>query len=119
MSATGRGRWSPTRRAFLSLSVARYDFTGGAHGMSDHGAIVWDKTAAEPRPTLSFFADKAALSAALRPAFCRGLDAERRQKRGGDGKSGFDEFDRCIDPAAQTVILGSSTHDRLSTASAS
>lgn len=97
---------------FLSLSVERYDFSGGAHGMTSYGTTVWDKDTSTARTPLSFFTSPAALRRAIRPAFCHGLDAERRRKRGGTGTSGFVEFDACIDPLKETIILGSASRDR-------
>ena len=49
-----------------------------------------------------------ALSAAIRAPFCAALNQQRAEKRGEpvDPKS-KQEFDTCIDPAKQTVILGS------------
>jgi hypothetical protein len=78
--------------AFLSLSQA----------------LVWDKRAGVRRPTLGFFTSAAALKAAVTPAFCQQLNAERRRKREGD--MGDDaEFNACIDPTKEVLILGSST----------
>lgn len=96
---------------FLSLSVERYDYTGGAHGMTDYASLVWDKAKRQRRTTLSFF-DPAALRVAVTPAFCRRLDAERRAKRGGTLETGLPEFSRCIDPIESAVLLGSSSHAR-------
>lgn len=92
---------------FLSLSLESCDYTGGAHGNSAFGSLVWDKEAQARRPTKSFFASLAALRAALSSAFCRQLDAERREKRGGTLESSLPEFSTCIDPTGETVILGS------------
>lgn len=94
---------------FLSLSLDRYEYTGGAHGMGNYSALVYDRQTGDRRTPSSFFASDAALRAAIRPAFCRQLDAERRVKRKGDDGPGLPEFNQCIDPVKETVILGSST----------
>lgn len=102
---------------WLSLSASIATFTGGAHGMTVPDALVWDKQAAALREPLDLFVSKDALRNALQPAFCNALDKERAKRRGGPITRGGDEmFTDCIDPAAQTVILGSSngrTFDRI------
>jgi len=95
---------------FLSLSVERYDYIGGAHGNTSYSSLLWDKTDGERRTSLSLF-DPQALRAAVRPAFCRELDAQRRHKRDAT-LGGMAEFNRCIDPTRQAVLLGSSTGSR-------
>jgi hypothetical protein len=99
---------------FLSLSLEFYDYTNGAHGNSGFASTVWDKTTNSRRASLSFF-DPQALRTAATADFCRQLDAERRKKRANEESSPTD-FDACIDPTKQTLILGSSnrvTFDRL------
>jgi hypothetical protein len=93
---------------WLSLSAAYWSFSGGAHGMTWSGAMLWDRKANLPRNPLDLFISKAALAGAIRTPFCAALDKQRAEKRGEpvDRKSG-DEFDKCIDPTAETVILGS------------
>jgi hypothetical protein len=93
---------------WLSLSAAFWSFSGGAHGMTWSGAMLWDRKANLPRNPLDLFISKAALAGAIRTPFCAALDKQRAEKRGEpvDRKSG-DEFDKCIDPTAETVILGS------------
>lgn len=97
---------------FLSLSLQLYDYTGGAHGNSAFDSLIWDKATSARRTTLSFFTSGPALRAALSPAFCRQLDAERRKKRGGEPGSSMPDFEQCIDPTQETVILGSSDRRR-------
>ena len=99
---------------FLSLSLERWEFTGGAHGNTQFGAMVWDRQTSARLTPLSFFTSAEALSAALKPGFCQQLTAQRAEKRGGDAKSGTGlyDFDKCIDPAKETMILGSSTRQR-------
>ena len=96
---------------WLSLSAAYWSYSGGAHGMSWSGAMLWDRAARIPRSPLDLFTSKAALARAIREPFCAALDRQRTEKRGEPVRRGSgDEFDACIDPTAQTVILGSRGH---------
>jgi len=97
---------------FLSLSVEGWDYSGGAHGMTMFASFVWDRSAGERCTPMSFFISSTALVTAIRPAFCRELDVQRRGKRGGNPPADIPEFSKCIDPLAETVILGSRKRDR-------
>lgn len=95
---------------FLSLSVWTYMFSGGAHGNSGSGALIWDRERdAEIKP-LAFFSSPATLAAAMEKRYCAALDKERRKRRGdyADEPSGIAEFDSCPNPAEMTLLLGSS-----------
>jgi len=93
---------------WLSLSASTYSYTGGAHGMTWSSAMLWDRKAARARNPLDLFTSKPALSEAIRTGFCAALNRQRAEKRGEPVKPGStDEFDRCIDPVGQTVLLGS------------
>lgn len=102
---------------WLSLSAEIYTFQGGAHGMTFFDSLLWDKRAQAVRKPLDLFAGKAALTSAVRAPFCAALDKEREKRRGAPlDRAGDPMFTKCIDPAAQTVILGSSngqTFDRI------
>jgi hypothetical protein len=102
---------------WLSLSAEFYDYTGGAHGNHWFGSMLWDKQARKPRDPLEPYVSKEALSGAIRKPFCTELDRQRAAKRGKPAVPGStDEFDACIDPVAETVILGSTngkTFDRI------
>jgi len=102
---------------WLSLSDEAYTYTGGAHGMTMFDSLLWDRQANRPLEPIALFANKAALSRAIRQPFCDLLDKERAKRRGEpvNRKSG-DEFDECIDPVENTVLLGSTngkTFDRI------
>jgi hypothetical protein len=92
---------------WLSLSGMQEEYTGGAH--PNHGpiALLWNRRAGRRMEAVDLF-DKAALTAALQPAFCRALNKERGERRGQpvDPKS-TDSFDECLDPAREVMILGS------------
>jgi hypothetical protein len=95
--------------AWLSMSTLVGFYSGGAHPNYGYETILWDRIAGKRRVPAELFASKAALAAAIRAPFCKELDKQRARKRDGlDRGSGITEFDECIDPAAQTVILGSS-----------
>ncbi len=93
---------------FLSLSAETYFYSGGAHGMIAYDAVLWDRTAQERLSPLDVFASPAALSEAIHGAFCDAIDRQRAQKRGGPVERSDTTFNDCIDPVAQTLILGSS-----------
>jgi len=93
---------------WLSLSASYWSYSGGSHGMGWSGAMLYDKRAKVVREPLALFTSTAALSAAIRRPFCAALDRQRAEKRGEAVKPGSTGmFDECIDPAKQTVLLGS------------
>lgn len=93
---------------WLSLSARIATYTGGAHGMALFDALVWDKRAGKRRKAVDLFTSPAALSRAIRGAFCDVLDRQRAAKRGAPvNRAGGAMFDACIDPVAETLILGS------------
>lgn len=95
--------------AWLSLSSLIGTYSGGAHPNYAYDAILWDKIANTRRAPSDLFVSRAALSAAIREPFCKQLDRQRAKKRQGLELGGsITEFDACIDPVEQTVILGSS-----------
>ncbi len=93
---------------WLSLSAERWESLGGAHPNPWQEGLVWDKRNGTRHRGSDFFLSRSALSAAIRAPFCAALNKQRAEKRGAavDPKS-KDPFNACIDPAAQTVILGS------------
>lgn len=94
---------------WLSLSSMVSTYTGGAHPNYWFDEILWDKAANRQREPLELFTSKEALSKAIRPEFCRQIDAQRAEKRGEPVKKGSDDmFSQCLDPVNYTIILGSS-----------
>lgn len=93
---------------WLSLSTLVGFYTGGAHPNYVFDTVLWNKAANKQVDALDLFTSKAALSQAITRPFCAALAKERLKKRGevwqGDSIS---DFEQCIDPLAQTVILGS------------
>lgn len=95
--------------AWLSLSTLVGGFTGGAHPNYVFDTILWDKRAGQRRDPRALFASNEALSRAIRQPFCDALDRQRSKKRGEPVRRDSGEmFSECIDPVAETVILGSS-----------
>ena len=93
---------------WLSLSAQRWESLGGAHPNPWQEGLVWNKAAGKRMKGTDLFASPAALSAAIRLPFCAALNQQRADKRGEPvNPKSRDPFDLCIDPAAQTVILGS------------
>ena len=102
---------------WLSLSADVYTFSNGAHGMNYFDALLWDKRAGTARRARDLFTSAEALRDAIRDPFCDALDAEREKRRGEPvDRDGEQMFSECIDPLAQTLLLGSSngrTFDRI------
>lgn len=102
---------------WLSLSAQLYSFSGGAHGMSNFDSLLWDRRAEVVRKPRDLFTSTDALRNAIRDPFCDALDKERETRRGEPVQRDSGQiFTECIDPVAQTLILGSSngeTFDRI------
>lgn len=102
---------------WLSLSADYWEFTGGAHGNSAFGTLLWDKRAGIVRDPLSLFTSAAALQGATQAEFCDLLDKQRAQKRGEPVvRQEGNWMNECIGLDAVTVVLGSSnqrTFDRI------
>jgi hypothetical protein len=95
--------------SWLSLSSLVGSYTGGAHPNYWFSAILWDKAADKERKASELFTSKQALTDAIRKPFCGELNRQRSKKRGLTvDPASKDMFDECIDPVAETVILGSS-----------
>lgn len=93
---------------WLSLSTLVGSYTGGAHPNYGFDTILWDKAANQKRTAIELFTSKAALKAAVLKGFCAELQRQRAKKREGEEPGDpDDDFNKCIDPTEQTVILGS------------
>ena len=102
-------RVTATLPGWLSLSQHISVFEGGAHPNSGFDSLVWDRKAGVERPALDLFTSPEALDAAIGAPFCEALDTQRAERRGQPvNRASGDEFDACIAPSEQTVILGSS-----------
>jgi hypothetical protein len=92
---------------FYSLVSNTDTFTGGAHPNHNSSALLWDRNAHKAVELADLFESSSAFEAAVRPQFCKLLDAERLKRRQGDKLDG--EFSECpkfsdltIAPAAKS-----------------
>lgn len=85
----------------LALSSSLYSFTGGAHGNLAFSSAIWDRGAGKRIGFAELFDNPAAAITALKPGFCKALDAERAKRRQGVKGSGFTE---CPDLARQQIV---------------
>ena len=93
---------------WLSLSTTVGMYSGGAHPNYNFDTLLWDKAANTRRTPLELFTAKSALFAAITKPFCAALNQQRTQKRGTPvNPDSTDDFDKCIDPLGETLILGS------------
>lgn len=92
---------------FLALQSETYVYTGGAHGMTGYGALLWDKARKRETSMKAVMTSPAAFSAAIRTPFCQALDKQRAEKRGAPVVRGDDEFTQCIDPMEQVLVPAS------------
>ena len=98
---------------WLSLSQQVSVYEGGAHPNHGFDALLWDRAAGRARKPIDLFVSAAALDAAIRNPFCDALDRQRAERRGAPvNRASGDDFDACIAPSEQTVILGSSDRKR-------
>ena len=96
---------------YISLSSETYIYTGGAHGNTAFGGLIWDKRGNEPIQSENMFTGDAAIDIAMQSAFCDKLDAARTKRRGVPVSRDSGLFNECIMPSKQTIILGSSNGD--------
>jgi hypothetical protein len=98
---------------WLSLSQRNSHFEGGAHPNSGFDSRVWDRKAGRALAPMDLFVSAKALDDALRGPFCDSLDRERAVRRGEPvNRASGDDFDACIAPSEQTLILGSTDRKR-------
>lgn len=99
-------RWKPEAETdlLLAFSAQQYSFTGGAHGNVLLRAVIWDRGAGRRLSFAELFTNPNAANAALKPAFCKALDEERKERRGGQLGTAFAD---CPDfTAYATVPMG-------------
>lgn len=78
----------------LSLSVEVGAYTGGAHGNSGTGSILWDRQAAKQIQIADLFAEPSNMTRLLTQRWCDALNKAREEKRG-EPVGGGGMFDDC------------------------
>lgn len=66
----------------LALAGETYAFTGGAHGNTGFGTVIWDKAAGRRIGFADLFSDWPRARRLLEPAYCAALAAEQTRRRG-------------------------------------
>lgn len=77
----------------ISLVSNTDTFTGGAHPNRNSSALLWDRSAQRAIDFAQLFSSSNGFEAAVRPTFCKRLDAERLKRREGEKLEG--EFSEC------------------------
>ncbi len=93
---------------FLSLSVSTYGYSGGAHGNTGTGGLLWDKRAGRRLDPKAVFVSLPALQVAVAKPWCAWLKRERVRRLGSLSDTD-DIFGQCPSVKELTILLGSST----------
>lgn len=96
-------RWTAEAETsqLLALSLEGYSYTGGAHGMTAYATAIWDRQASTRLGSWDLFTDREKAQAALTPAWCEQLDAERARRRMGLEVTGFSD----CPPVGEMVLV--------------
>jgi hypothetical protein len=78
----------------LSLSVDAGAYTGGAHGNSGTGSVLWDRLANRQIKVVDLFTEPANMARLLTQRWCDALNKAREEKRG-EPVGGGGMFDDC------------------------
>lgn len=88
----------------LSLEGSVYGFTGGAHGSSGSGSLLWDRQLAREVSIQDLLRPGQSWTGAIRHPFCVLLDREREKRREAPVKPD-DLFGNCPEYKEVTVLL--------------
>ena len=91
----------------LSLSAMNYVFTGGAHGLTNSGSLLWDRELDKGVSWQSLLRPGTSWSGAIRQPFCVLLNREREKRREEPVKPD-DLFGNCPELKELTVLLSDS-----------
>jgi hypothetical protein len=91
----------------LSLESNVYGFTGGAHGSSGSGSLLWDRKLAREISIQDLLQPGTSWTGAIRQPFCVLLDREREKRRGEPVKKD-DLFGNCPEYKEVTILLSDS-----------
>ena len=94
----------------MSLMWSSYGFTGGAHGSTGSGAILWDKVLDREISIQDLLLLGTSWTGAIRQPFCVLLDREREKRRGEPVRKD-DLFGNCPDYKELTVLLTDTNKD--------
>lgn len=94
----------------MSLMSSSYGFTGGAHGSTGSGAILWDKVLDREISIQDLLLPGASWTGAIRQPFCVLLDREREKRRGEPVRKD-DLFGKCPEFKELTVLLSDTNKD--------
>ena len=88
----------------LSLESTVYGFTGGAHGSTGSGSLLWDRQLAREIGIQDLLQQGQSWAGAIRQPFCVLLDREREKRRGEPVKKD-DLFGNCPELKEVTTLL--------------
>lgn len=88
----------------LSLELAVYSFTGGAHGSSGSGSLLWDRQLKREVSIQDLLQPGASWTGAILQPFCVLLNREREKRRGEQVKPD-DLFGNCPEYKEVTILL--------------
>ena len=94
----------------MSLMSTSYGLTGGAHGSTGSGAILWDKVLEREISIQDLLLPGTNWTGAIRQPFCVLLDREREKRRGEPIRKD-DLFGNCPDYKELTVLLSDKDKD--------
>ncbi|WP_185960176.1 DUF3298 and DUF4163 domain-containing protein [Erythrobacter insulae] len=95
---------------YLSLSSGFYSYTGGAHGNSGRGSLIWDRKAGAAIDPKAMFTSLDALDAAISDTACKRLNRERSERRGGEEFRTEGEWpNQCVSMEETVMFMGSSS----------
>jgi hypothetical protein len=92
----------------LSLVDNTSTFTGGAHPNHTTSALLWDRSSHQQAEFAQLFQSPEVFEGALRPQYCKLLDAERLKRREGETLDG--DFSKCP-PFSDLTIVPAGTGD--------
>ncbi len=98
---------------WLSLSKLEWTYSGGAHGNSVFGSMLWDKNKDRMVAPVTLFESPMALTDAVREPFCEALNQQRAEKRGTPIVTDSEDiFTECIDPVESSALVPVSSNGR-------
>lgn len=94
---------------FVSLVADTDAYTGGAHPNHTSSALLWDRSSHQQVQLDQLFQSAEGFEKAVRPQFCRLLDAERLKRREGETLDG--DFSKCPAFSDLTILPAGGSGD--------